>query len=281
MMTASNGNSSEMDMLAQVLMSARSAAQGDSSDFSTWPRIVSRAGVDIQACIQLAATQAHHILGEAEGEELAEAIILAECAWCMRLIEPQLTGLLADTYPSLELWAESAERAVPDERCCELLEQYRDQNVLGAEFRLGIISVPLSRIELSHAAGLSRPSPLRIGTGERIVEEEPMAMLDDGHPTPRLISRFESRSGSLTVPGHGVLSAESQLDHWWGVRLILDGISGAGIDSVRLGTLTLRVHPDDSALWEASLSPLPLSSRLRLLALDISIRLNDGTHLLL
>ena len=152
---------------------------------------------------------------------------------------------------------------------------------LGDEYRLGIISVPLSQTDLAHAATVTRSLPIRIGTGERETEDEPMAMLDDGHPTPRLISRFESRSGSLNVPGHGVLSAESQLDYWWGVRLILEGIQGAWIESVRLGTITLRVHPNDSELWEVSLSPLPLSSRLRLLALDISIRLKDGTHLLL
>ena len=281
MKTLPNGDSSEMRILVGVLESARTAAQGDSSQFSGWPREVSAAGMDIQGCIRSAVNHAHHILGEAQGEELAEAIILAECAWCLRMIEPEITGLLNDSYASLEIWAESAERAVPDARCCELLAEYRTETPLDAEYRLGVIGVPLSRAELSHAVAIPRSRPLRIGAGERIIEEEPMAMLDDGHPTPRLISRFESRSGSLSVPGHGTLSAESQLDHWWGVRLILEGIQGGVIESVRLGTLTLRIHPDDSELWEASLNPLPLSSRLRLLALDFSIRLKDGTHLLL
>jgi hypothetical protein len=197
------------------------------------------------------------------------------------MVEPEITRLLSEVYPALELWAESAEQSVPDAECCEILDQYRQDYVLDPEFRLGIVRTPIANTELVAAVAIPRTAPIRIGTGERVTDEQSMAMLDDGHPTPRLISRFESRSGSLDLPGRGVLSAESQLDHWWGIRLILDGIGGSLVDSVRLGTLTLRPHPDDSDLWEASLDPLPLASRLRLLALDISIRLKDGTHLLL
>ena len=46
MKTLPNGDSSEMRILVGVLESARTAAQGDSSQFSGWPREVSAAGMD-------------------------------------------------------------------------------------------------------------------------------------------------------------------------------------------------------------------------------------------
>ena len=75
--------------------------------------------------------------------------------------------------------------------------------------------------------------------------------------------------------------AQGELDEWWGVRLLLEGPVSAHVHSIRLGSMPLRRDPEDPELWSVRLHPLSLASRLRMIAMDFCIRLNDGTRLIL
>jgi hypothetical protein len=108
-----------------------------------------------------------------------------------------------------------------------------------------------------------------------------MALLDGGHPTPRLIERFEARAGETTLEGGEALSVAAQLDHWWGVRVLLDGGATDLVEGVRLGSLALEQDARDNGLWKGTLSGLDLATRLRLLALDICVRVAGDRRFLL
>jgi hypothetical protein len=106
-------------------------------------------------------------------------------------------------------------------------------------------------------------------------------LLDGGYPTARLISRFEARVGETKLDGGEILLVETQLDQWWGVRVLLDGAAASLAEGVRIGPLALEQHESDAGLWQGSLGNLDLATRLRLLAVDICIRLSGDRRFLL
>ena len=266
--------------VSYMLLSARLAAMGDQSRFLEWPRIATNTGVDVLAALGEAFGHAEPLLEAGDGD----AICQAEDVNCLRRIEPSSTGLLGAIDGVLDCWVQSALEAIPAAESLDILHARRESVPLGPEYRLPLISEPLIEEELLLCAGLPRPDPQRIGQRVRaeMPAEEEMALLDGGHPSERMISRFQSRSGELAVAGSGkVLKAVAQLDHWWGVQVFLDGEGAEDADAVRLGTLTLQRHPEDPSVFQGSLGRVDLANRLRLLGLDVCIAMRDGGRVLL
>ena len=272
--------SSPREFVLYLLKAARLAAFGDDSRLRQWPELASQESIDVLAAIRSVALEEEEALFKGN----AEAIARAEDAHCLFLLEPRTTCLLGEISDALKTWIHSAEQAVPDSEATELLCLRRDSVPLGYAFRLGIVAVPLQEDELYLCAGLPRVAPRRISrkTEDALLSEQEMAMLDDGHPSERMISRFQSRAGEVALDGSGkILQAQPQLDHWWGLRVILDGDAAEEAESVRLGTLSLERHPEDLGVFQASLGNVNLATRLRLLGLDICIAMRDGGRLLL
>lgn len=266
--------------VAYLLSSARLAALGDESRLRQWPKEAGKHGIDALAAIRETAQREHEAIERGDGN----AICRAEDAHCVWIMEPRTTNLLGEASRALELWARAAEDAVPDGAdALETIKERKASVPLEPEFRLGIVAEPLDEEELRLCAALPRKAPSRIAPAQKTSPEDAsMAVLDGGHPTPRLINRFEARKGTikLDTPGE-TLHAAAELDHWWGVRVILDGDAAANAESVRLGTLRLTQHPDDEGVFQVSLGEMTLATKLRLLALDICIRMRDGGRLLL
>ena len=263
-----------------LLASAQLAALGDSSCLREWPVRARAKGIDVLAAIREVSRREISLLEAGNGH----AICRAEDANCLLVLEPSTTGLLDAAGEALGCWVDAAECAIPDTGAIEILEARRATVPLQAEFRLAIVSEPLSEEELRLCAGLPRPAPQRIGSRQATAasEEEELALLDGGHPSERMIRRFQARSGELHLrDGGDDLQASTHLDHWWGVRVLLDGKAAFEAESVRLGTLTLERHPDDPGVFQGSLGSLNLANRLRLLGLDICIALRNGGRVLL
>ena len=265
--------------VSYVLHAARLAALGDSSRLLQWPSAASAAKIDVLAAIRQAAQSERESLERSDGE----AISRAEDALCLRIMEPRTTNLLTEALPILDTWTLAAQQAVLGPEALEVVHHRRVSVPLDREFRLGIVAVPLDEEELRLCAALPWNAPTRISVPQELVANEPMeAFLDGGHPTPRLIERFESRKGEIQLTESAqIFQAAAELDHWWGVRVLVNGEKAMDAASVRLGTLTLARHPEDAGIFQASLHGMALATKLRLLTLDICIRMRDGGRLIL
>ena len=265
-----------------LLRSARLAAGGEVDCLLRWPKLAGSAGLDAIASLRSLAINGQAILdGQAEGD-LAQAIIDAEDANCLRVLEPKHTDLLSSASSILDSWSHAAEHAVPSREVVEELQQHAEAWPLPTECRLGIVSEPIARDDLKFLAGLPKAPPIRIADDvtAALVDEE-MALLDSGKPTRRLIDRFAQRTGTYGGDANGRFVVKGELDEWWGVRLLLDGPASAHVNSVRLGTMAMQRDPEDPELWSVRLHPLSLADRLRMVAMEFCIRMNDGTRLTL
>ena len=269
-------------LVIYLLRAARLSALGEPDRLLAWPGLATRAGLDAVASIREMAAAGQSVLdGVAEGD-LAQAIIDAEDAACLRIQEPKHTGLLSGLEEVLACWSDSAEHAVPDALVVESLERHAVVWPLPDDCRLAIVAEPIDGHDLELAARLPADPPIRISKhGAALIEEEELAMLDDGRPSRRLMDRFAAKRGGHELGSIGQIAARGELDEWWGVRLVLEGPVSAHVHSIRLGSMPLRRDADDSELWSVRLHPLSLASRLRMIAMDFCIRLNDGTRLIL
>ena len=270
------------ELAVHLLRAARLAAIGEPDRLLAWPGLATEAGLDAMASIREMAGAGQSVLDGVEEGDLAQAIIDAEDAGCLRIQEPRHTGLLSGIEEVLACWADSAERAIPDESVVERLESHALIWPLPDDCRLAIVAEPISGLDLELAAGLPADPPIRISKhGAALIKEEELALLDDGRPSRRLMDRFAAKRGGHELGSIGQITARGELDEWWGVRLLLEGAVSAHVHSVRLGSMPLRRDPEDPELWSVRLHPLSLASRLRMIAMDFCIRLNDGTRLIL
>ena len=265
-----------------LLRAARLAAGGDADCLLRWPKLAATAGLDAIAALRSCAMTGQAILDGAVEGDLAAAIIDAEDANCLRRLEPKHTDLLSSVSNIMACWSDAAEHAVPGPDVVEELTQYAEAWPLPADCRLGIVGEPIAVDELEFLAGLPKSAPIHIGDDvASAVEDEEPVLLDSGKPTRRLMERFSARRGTYGGDVFGRFSVKGELDEWWGVRLLLDGPASAHVQSVRLGTMALERDPQDPELWSVRLHPLSLANRLRMVAMEFCIRMNDGTRLIL
>lgn len=278
-----------------MLRAVRLAAVGDPRGFDQWPTLASELGVDVTASIREAAMDGLETLDDARGERLAEAIIDAEDAACLRLIEPQRSKLLSDESFAriLLLWVDAAEGVLTDEEAASVLDSHRSSWPVPAEARLSVIETPLG--ELDHRlAATSIPPAVRLAPVFEHAEE--LATFDGGRPTDGMIRRFASRRGRGETPSGRNLEVEGTLDPHWQVTVWIKGTASALVRGVRIGTRALEIHPDfvpsadgeaDSEAeqarprpWSVSLAGLPLDVRTRLVCGDVAISTLDGGRFL-
>ena len=283
------------EFAAWILRAVRLAAVGDAEGFDQWPALASEIGVDVTASIRDAAMDGLETLGDARGERLAEAIIDAEDAACLRLIEPQRTNLLSDESFArlLVLWVDAAEGVLTDEDAASVLDAHRTAWPLPATARLSVVETPLGELE-HRLAATSIPPAVRLAPIFEHAEE--LATFDGGRPTDGMIRRFASRRGQGETPSGRSLSVEGTLDPHWQVTVWIKGTASALVRGVRIGTRALEIHPDfvpsadeegdaEGAQarprpWSVSLAGLPLDVRTRLICGDVAISTLDGGRFL-
>lgn len=270
------------ELAVYLLRAARLSAMGEPDHLLAWPTLATEAGLDAMVSVRDMASAGQSVLDGVDEGDLVQAIIDAEDAGCLRIQEPLHTALLSGLEDVLLCWSAAAEHAMPDASEVEALESHAAAWPLPDDCRLPIVAEPIAGADLELVAGLPADPPIRINESRAaLIEEEPLAMLDDGRPSRRLMDRFAAKRGGHELDTIGRLSAQGELDEWWGVRLVLEGPVAAHVHSVRLGSLPLRRDPEDRELWSVRLHPLSLASRLRMIAMDFCIRLNDGTRLIL
>ena len=288
-----------VEFAAWLLRAVRLAAVGDPEGFDQWPALASELGIDVASSIRHAALDGLETLDDARGERLAEAVIDAEDASCLRLIEPRRTDLLADEAFDriLLLWVDAAEGVLTDEDAASVLDSHRISWPVPAEARLSVIETPLGALE--HRLGGVSPSPA-IRLAPIFEHAESSAMFDGGRPTDGMIRRFAARRGRGETPSGRDLEVEGSLDPHWQITVWIRGTASALVRGVRIGTRAMEIHPDfrsslDAAdddgsdggndgparPWSVSLAGLPLEVRTRLICGDVAISTVDGGRFLI
>jgi hypothetical protein len=287
------------EFAAWLLRAVRLAAVGDPEGFDQWPALASELGIDVASSIRHAALDGLETLDDARGERLAEAVIDAEDAACLRLIEPRRTDLLIDEAFDriLLLWVDAAEGVLTDEDAASVLDSHRTSWAVPAEARLSVIETPLGALE--HRLGAVSPSrAIRLAPIFEHAEE--LAMFDGGRPTDGMIRRFAARRGRGETPSGRDLEVEGSLDPHWQITVWIRGTASALVRGVRIGTRALEIHPDfrssmdapdddgpdggndgPARPWSVSLAGLPLEVRTRLICGDVAISTVDGGRFLI
>jgi hypothetical protein len=255
-------------------------------------------GIDAVEAIAEAARVGVRTLGDGAGDPLAEAIIDAEDAGCLRQMESRTTSLLPGLESIVDPWLQAAEEAVLDEDAAEVVREHADAYPLPEACRLPVVQTPLTDLEVL-AAGASATWSKPIRLAEVFEFEESMALFHDGRPTETMRRRFAERRGEGVTPADAVLRVLPQLDEFWAVVIRVTGDAARRVRSVRLGAWPLqRVDTLDSvaeSAWEAGdaadgadvavfetvLARLPFADRMRLIRSEIGITTDDGGRFLL
>jgi hypothetical protein len=263
-----------------LLETAQECAAGRANWFSEWPQRAAAHTVDVVDGLFGVARRTQFAIDHAVGAELAVAIATAEQMRCFCVVEGETTSLLSDAHVMLTTVIDSAEASSLDAEACEALVERSIRVPLPLSARLSVVAVPLDAMDLALGINSKRTPAVRLAPAV-VPDAMPMAMLDGGCPTPRLISRFEARAGEAEFGDGKTLAVATQLDQWWGVRVMLDGAAATHAEGVRIGPLALERHSDDHGLWQGSLRDFDLATQLRLLAVDICVRLSGDRRFLL
>lgn len=278
--TMSNKRTEAEEFATSLLETAQECAGGRTNWFHEWPLRAASESIDVVEGLFGIACRTQCSIDHARGADLAAAIATAEQMRCFCRIEGTMTSLLGETHAMLETVIESAEAVALDVESCEILLVRAAKVPLPPSARLNVVAVPLDAMDLALGVKSSRSPAVRLAPVV-VPDAMPMAMLDGGHPTARLISRFEARTGEAEFGGGKTLAVATQLDQWWGVRVMLDGALAEHAEGVRIGPLALEQHTLDHGLWQGSLRDFDLATQLRLLAVDICVRLTGDRRFLL
>ncbi|MFM1831798.1 MAG: hypothetical protein RLZZ461_114 [Planctomycetota bacterium] len=284
--------SRRLDFAAWWLLASRLAALGEDEPFRTWPALAGQLEIDAVEALREAATTGITVLGDGAGEPLAEALIDAEDAACLREAESRCTGLLPGLAPVIEAWMLAASAAVLDADAAEIVREHAEAWPVPASIRLPAVQTPLSDVEVLAAFALGEPTrAMRLAPVFEF--EEAAALFHDGRPSEAMQARFAERAGDGVTPSGAMIRVLPRLDAYWCVAVEIVGEAARRVRTVRLGTWPLqRVDPrelglDDETggepvvIFEAAMAAQPLDLRMRLVASDIGVTTDDGGRFLL
>jgi hypothetical protein len=285
--------SRRLEFTAWWLLASRLAALGDDGPFCSWPSHARQLGIDAVEALQEAAAIGVAVLGDGAGEPLAEAIIDAEDAACLREAEARCTGLLPGLTPVIEAWLLAASAAIPDSDAAEIVREHAEAWPVPDSIRLPAVQTPLSDVEVLAAFVAAGPTrPIRLAPVFEF--EESAALFHDGRPSEAMQARFAERAGEGVTPSGALMRVLPRLDAYWCVAVEIVGEAARRVRSVRLGTWPLqRVDPGELGLeddgttgepvviFEATMAGHPLELRMRLVASDIGVTTDDGGRFLL
>ncbi len=284
--------SRRLEFTAWWLRASRLTALGDDEPFRTWPARAGQLEIDAVEALREAAAAGVAVLGDGAGEPLAEAMIDAEDAACLREAEARCTGLLPELAPVIDAWLLAASAAILDPDAAEIVREHAAAWPVPDSIRLPAVQTPLSDVEVLAAFAMSEPTrAMRLAPVFEF--EEAAALFHDGSPSEAMQARFAERAGDGVTPSGAMIRVLPRLDAYWCVAVEIVGEAARRVRTVRLGTWPLqRVDPrelglaDDAegepvAIFETTMAGQPLDLRMRLVASDIGVTTDDGGRFLL
>ncbi len=265
------------DLIEFIASASRLAGVGKRGQLVRWRELVRPFGQSCGQALIRRAKAGLDALQQAQGQQLADAVIAAQDFACFLAIEGEL--LPPDVRDQLGAWIEETEYTPLDEQAVSGLELFLDEYPLLEEYRLAAIDAPMSTFDQEMLIAGASPRPIIHGQwpAQHSVE---LQRLDDPEPPVELMASFECLEQEFPVGSLGTMLISRRLHPGW--KVLFDVASDDGsvpeVALLRLGLLPGR-PTTTRGLWVVDLHMLDRQKQEEVLRQPLVINFRNGPRL--
>ena len=279
------------DWLAFAPQAARLAAMGDGSQLERAVVLVRQHRIPAEKFIVAGCQKGRRKLEEAQGRDLAAAILDAQDFFCFLLFadesDPKWAGLKEMVTPEvrtqLEVLTEDANNSPLDDDAVEALEEFGRQWDLPEDYRLAVVACPLTEWQMGLALAARHSSPPQqvqikpLPSGNAVLTDfQNVLAAYSGSPTDGLMQTV-ARDGTIELC-HCRYNFVRRLHDNWQVVFEIEDDSGQPppISSARIGRLVALPDESDPAAWIVDMSRATPNERQSALEGGLSLVMTNG-----
>ncbi len=279
------------DLMVFLGLAARLASLGRPEQFERWPTLA-QGRFDVVDTIQQRANVGMWELEHFSGEALGQVIVEAQDMACLQQVDLSKTRLLADAYPFIDSWVDTAEHTPLDDDSSDFLRDFLNRFPITDEHQLVKVSHPMGMGEsvlLDMMTHVKESIVMTTTSSSHSKEQEraELQIMADGKPPTGWMKRFsQEHNGNCILPNRDQIRANAALEKDWRVTLEVHSPKNwkNSVRSARLGSVPGSILDNEDGYWSCEFKlgsfPVELQSQLAVSA-KFFIKLDCGNRLIL